>query len=241
MHPPKLSSFLVTFMRVVGSTVLGRNSAVLVGGEGQVGSLDEDDADDAGERMEDAEAYGTLGLVFRPRPPDPSTGLAAEVMAVRSGDGKMVPLAWRDLRLNRRFPAPKPGSVALVGYGGGFLALDDSDPTAGAMTKATLYVPYAFSGGVAGKALVVALDPEQESISLIHGDGYAITLAKDTGITMRADESTWMNMKSGETTVASAKIVLQGNVAVGASPTTALPLLAGPASPPCPSLFVSAV
>jgi len=244
MRPSLLSGFLVSFMRVVGSTVVGRHSAVLVGGEGAVGDLDSDDETASGESAPDAEAYGAPGIVFRPRPPDASGDqLAAEAMAVRLG-GKLTPVAWRDLRLNRRYPEPKAGSVALVGYGGAFLSFDDaasSGPEDGKASKATLYVPYAYAGGTATKAHVLAFDPDGESVMLVHGDGFAVVLDKDNGITMRADSTTWLNLKPGEFTVCASKVVLQGNVALGANPTAAVPLLAGPASPPSPSVFVSPV
>lgn len=241
----KVSGFLVSFMRVVGSTVLGDHSAVLVGGDGAVGGLGDDESDaELGERMEDVEMYSALGVIARPRPPETPQGtnaeIAAEAMAARTSSG-LVPIAWRDLRLNRMFPAPKPGTTALVGYGGGFLAFDDG-ASAQKNSLSTLYVPYARNGsGVPQKAHVIALNPDTESIHIIHGDGYAIVLDKDNGITMRADSTTWLSMKPGEFTVVASKIVLQGNVALGANPTTGVPLLPGPASPPCPSLFVSSV
>ena len=237
MSLPFLSSVVATFVRVIGATVVGEHSAVLLGGEGVVGDVDDPLGDGSSDKFTNAESLGSLGLVVMPRPPEEIGGkmLAAEGVGMRLG-GSTVPIALRDLRLNRRFSAPKPGSVALVGYGGGFLAFDD---TADKLTRATLYVPYAFSGGVPTKAMSISIDPEAESMMLIHGDGYAVVLDKDNGITLRADETTWMNMKPGETTIVSSKIVLQGNVAMGASPTTALPLLAGPASPPSGSIFVS--
>lgn len=159
MGPQSLSGFVSAVLRVVGSTVVGKHSAVLVGGDGGV----------EGESVTDAEAYGAPGIVFRPRPPSVPSGeveeLAAEAMALRTPAG-LIPVAWRDLRLHRRFPSPKVGTVALVGYGGGFLSFDDAD---GDTTLATLKVPYG------AKAHTITLTPDG-SLTLLHGDGGKVEL-----------------------------------------------------------------
>jgi hypothetical protein len=241
--PTRLSSFLVSFMRVVGSTVVGKHNAVLVGGDGGVSGLDIDGTETDGERIDDAESYGAPGIVFRPRPPSDAAGeqLTAESMALRLG-GKLTPFTWRDLRFNRVFPSPKPGTVAFVGYGGGFLAFDDAaaaGPDDGKASKATLYIPYAYSGGAPTKAHVIALDPDQETVQIIHGDGLAITMDPDNGITMRADSSTWATLAPGKFDVVAAKISLNGNVAVGVNTATAIPFTGGPAMVPSASFFYS--
>lgn len=238
MNVPALTSFVASFVRVLGSTVLGKHSAVLVGGEGGVGGFDAGDPDEPGEQFTDAEAYGAPGIVFRPRPPERigDETLSAEAYAVRTGGG-LVPLAWRDLRLNRRFSAPKPGSVALVGYGGGFLALDDN---ASKESVATLYVPYDFSGGVATKAHLIMVSPD-EGIAVVHANGSAVTL-NDEGLVLRSDTgAARLILKGDQITMQAQKTIVQGNLAVGANPVGAVPLLPGAASPPCPSLFVSPV
>lgn len=227
MKPTTLSSFLVSFMRVAGSTVVGKYSAVLVGGDGGVGGLDSDDEDTPGERMDDAEAYGAIGLVFRPRPPDSSGDLlAAEAMAVRVG-GKLTPLAWRDLRINRKFPAPKAGTVALVGYGGGFLGFDD---TPQGTSLATLYVPFAFTGDAAAKAHVFVLDPTtgNESISLLHAEGHGLVLGSDKNATMKnaAGDGYFQAGTSGN--VINGNTVVNGGMTIG-SPAGAVPLALAPA------------
>lgn len=162
MNSPHVISGLVScFFRILGSTVVGKYSTVLEGLEGTVGGADEDDP---GEHMTDAEAYGALGLVVRPRVPEDIDGqtLSAEGVGFRTPAG-IVPLARRDLRLNRRFPSPKPGTVALVGYGGAFLSFDDAD---GDTTLATLKVPYARVNGTATKELSIVIDPESETITI---------------------------------------------------------------------------
>jgi len=174
MNPSSLSGFVTTFFRILGSTVVGKHSAVLVGGEGGVGD----------EQITDAEAYGAPGIVFRPRTPETIDGeeLYAEAFGVRTPGGG-IPLAWRDLRFNRRFPNPKPGTVALVGYGGGFLSFDDAD---GDTSLATMYVPYARDGaGVTTKAHMLSMGLDgagKPLVGLFNGEGPRLTLLEETGV-----------------------------------------------------------
>jgi len=111
-----------------------------------------------------------------------------------------------------------------------------------------LYVPYAFdSAGVAQKAHAIIIDPTDgnSSIQLIHGDGVRLTLSEETGsgpgIVAAIDGSTFLRMAAGELTLQAEKVTLKGNVYLGAAAETGLPLLAGVASPPSPSVFVSPV
>lgn len=231
MNLADLSNALFTTLKVVGSTIAGPHNAVLVGGDGIGGLSTENNAN--GEKTTDSEAYGALGLVVRPRPPvqiDEET-ISAEAFSVRTVDG-LIPLSWRDVRLNRVFPAPKAGTIALVGYGGGFLSLEDTPDTL--RTAVTLYVPYG------DKAMAIAIDPDQESIMLLHGDGYAVILDADNGITQRSKTgASWTNLKDDSFKVVAQTISLQGNVALGANTAAAIPLLPGPASQPTPSVFFS--
>lgn len=238
------SNWTISFLEITGSTVYGPHSAVLVGGGAGVGSLEEGD-EAGGEEAQDAEAYGAPGLVFRPRPPeevdtpDGKQRLTAEAMAARTADG-LVPLAWRDLRFNRVFPNPKAGTVALVGYGGGFLAFDDTSADSGDQkaTVETLYCPYEFTNGVPSKAMAVILDPEGEAVSVVHGDGAAVVLTA-TELVLRSP--------SGENTLVLddtelriyANVRVMGRMAVGV-PTVgtavALPVLTGTAGAEVPSI-----
>jgi hypothetical protein len=239
MNLPFLSGVVLSFVRVLGSTVVGEHSAVLFGGEGAVDDVDDPLKLGASDTFTDAEALGSLGLVVRPRPPETIQGkvLGAEGIGARLGSST-VPLGLRDLRLNRRFGSPKPGSVALVGYGGGFLAFDDTDSKE---TRATLYVPYSFAGGFPAKAMTIAIDPEAESMMLVHGDGYAVVLDKDNGITLRGDGSTWLRVGQGKIEMVAASISARGIVALGADTSAAVPLLPSLATQPTPSVFFSAV
>lgn len=234
------SSWVFSDFRATGSSVAGKHSAVLLGGTGTVGSMDDDDSPEAnvGENVGEVESYGVPCIVWRPRAPETITTngvdeeLAAEGKAIRTGSG-LVPVASRDLRLNRKYPAPKEGSSAFVGYGGGFLSFED---TPAKESLSTWYIPYA--NGT--KCLTIALDPTTESIMIIQGDGYSITLDPDSGIVLRGDSSTRLQVKGGEITLIANKVILQGNVVVGANPAAAIPFAGGPAMLPCASFFLTA-
>jgi hypothetical protein len=241
MSVGRLSESAATFMRVMGSALIG--NAVVVSGVGLGGAFDHDEDDaDKGEPFDDSTVFGGLGLVFRPRPPEELDGqkISAEAYGVRKGDDK-TPWTWRDLRLHRRFPAPKIGTIALVGYGGGFLSFDD--PADGSLNggTGTWYIPYAFSNGVPTKAHAITLSGDNESISIIQGDGLAISLTPDDGITMRADASTWLTLAPGKFQVFAAATTIQGNVTLGQNPLAAVPVLPALATQPSPSVFLSTV
>lgn len=239
VSPATLSTWLFTLIRTVGSAVDEASGAVSIGGTTPVGGFGEETNEGTS-----APAYGVPGLVWRPRPPTDLDGqeVAAEFIGARFGEG-VLPLSGRDLRLNKRFPAPKEGTQALVGYGGGFLSFEDLPPLPDGTsqkdgTVQTIYCPYAFSGGTPAKAHAIVLDPKQESVSVIHGDGFAVVLSKD-GITMRADGSTWATLAPGKFEVVAATINLRGNVALGSNTLTAVPALPGIAFPGSPSVFFS--
>jgi hypothetical protein len=242
MKAHELAGWVSTFLKITGSTIAGKHSAVLVGGVGLAGGLGSVDEEDDGEQVTDAENYGGLGLVSRPRVAETIDGdkLTAEALGMRKA-GDIVPVAWRDLRLNRRFPAPKPGTIALVGYGGGFLSFDDPADGSADGGAVTLYLPYAFSGGTPGKAHAITLSGDGESIAVVHGDGLALTMDPTNGITLRADNATYLNLAPGKFEVVAAHSSLRGNVALGADTSSAIPLLPGTASQPTPSVFFSPV
>lgn len=210
---------------VEGSTLDGPHNAVLLGGGG-IGGLE----DDEGEIGQDIEAFGAPGIVWRPRVPEEIDGetVGAEVVALRASDS-LLPASVRDLRWNRAFPAPKPGTVALVGYGGGFFSQDDADGGEG--TIQVFYCPYAFSGGVAGKAHSITLDPEEETITVVHGDGSAVILDED-GVIMRSpDGSARIEIRNGSINIVG-NVTVVGGVVAGVDPASPLvvgvPVLCGP-------------
>ncbi len=223
-------NWTITTLQITGSNVSGPLNAVLVGGDGTAGD----------ETAQDVVAFGAPGIVFRPRPPESVSGsdgqdykVGAEALGVRQGD-EIKPFTWRDLRINKAFPAPKPGTIAFVGYGGAFLSFDD---TAAGDSRTTLYVPYANRT----KCHTIVLDPESEVIGIVHGEGMAIGMSKDGGIVARADGSTTWTLKPGLFQVIASKIVLQGNVVAGARPETASPVLPAATTLASPSVWLSVV
>lgn len=194
-----------------------------------VGGIEDDDA--AGEQAPDQVRYsGALGMIWRALPPDTTKGKSRflDVLCAKVADG-LLPIAWRDERINRAFPnGPKEGTIAMAGYGGGFHSLDLTAANSGSQ-KANIHViycPYQFdANGVPAKAHAVVIDPSSgnQSISITHGDGYQLSLTSE-GFNVNIDASTFLQMGPGAFTVNAAKIILQGNCALGASALTAVPI-----------------
>lgn len=251
---------VIEFVKVLASEVLQPNSAVTMNVAGSVGGFTVDGSgnptgadltDVSSDSANQQPAWQSLGVLGRPLPPDASQ-FFLEALAVRRNDG-LEPFAYRDLRINRAVnptggSAPAAGQTIFAGYGGGFLSHQQTAANVGSQkgTITTLYLPYAFNGsGVPTKAHAIILDPTTgaSSIQLIHGDGIFFQLTEDTGagpgIVASINGATFLRMSAGALTVQAAKIMLKGNVYVGAEAEAGLPLLAGAASPPCPSLFVS--
>jgi hypothetical protein len=203
-----------------------------------IGGLADDQGD--GESSPFQIQYGPLGLVSRALPPDSSSGTTkfAGVVCLKTSDG-LVPIAWRDLRINAAFPAgPKAGTIALAGYGGGFYSLDlTGDNT----NIHVIYCPYHYSGKTPGKAHAIIIDPSSgnECISITHGEGYQLSISKDNGFQVNIDSGTWMSMKPGSFTMNAAKIILQGNCVFGANAASAAPVLPSTATLASPSVFLS--
>ena len=245
--------YIAAFGKVVGSSISSETKAILTQITG-IGGIDPTVEDaDAGEVSDKSETFNSLGVISRPLPPDTLNGnpVHAEVLCMRTSDG-LVPVSWRDLRLEAIFPnGQKEGSTSLAGYGGGFFTLDLT-PSPSGSKKASIaigYVPYDFdSNGVAQKAHSFIMDatPGNESISMVSGAGVFFALKDDVngqgkGIFWAVDNNTWGSMTPGKVFVQAATIQFKGNVGLGAQPEAGLPLLAGAASPPGPSVFISPV
>jgi len=104
---------------------------------------------------------------------------------------------------------------------------------------------------VAQKAHVITLDPTSgnESISVVHANGAAILLQDDLlggSVQLQSPDSpsgsglkvAVVTLKPGEINLQADQIVINGTVKIG-DPNLGVPLLAGPASAPCPRLFLS--
>lgn len=237
---------VAAFVKVVGSAIAGGEPVFNVKSIGGFGGFDGDDTDAQGEQSTGQFGYSALGIIGRPLPPEGA--LFAEAAALRV-DGGLAPVGWRDMRLHRALE-PDEGQLAFAGYGGAVLshAMTDGNVGSRKANRATWYVPFAFDGaGVPQKAHTISIDPTpgSSSICLAHADGVFVTLTEDTGagpgVVIAVDGSTFLRMSAGELTLQAAKVMLKGNVYVGRQAEAGLPLLAGPASPPCPSLFVSPV
>lgn len=239
--------FVLGFGRVLKTSIEAGTSAVLAQVGSSVGSLSPDDGDEApGEVADKQDMYGGGATFFRPLPPEKKGGkeFACDVIYAKTADG-LVPVGYRDLRLDRAFPSgPKEGSGGLRGYGGGFYTLDLTAGNSGSQ-KANIHViycPYEFDGnGTPAKAHAVILDPSSgnESISITHGEGYQLALTKNDGLLAVLSATTFMRAKPGEFLLQAPKIMLKGNTYLGAQAEVGVPLLPGPASPPGPSVFIS--
>lgn len=237
---------VAAFVKVVGSALVGREPVFSVKAIGGFGGFDGDDSDSAGEQASGQVGYSALGIIGRPLPPEGS--LFAEAVSLRT-DAGLNPFGWRDLRLNRAVE-PEAGQLVFAGYGGAVLshAMTAGNVGSRKANHATWYVPFDFDAdGVPQKAHTISLDPTpgSSSISLVHADGVFVSLTEDTGtgpgVVVAIDGSTFLRMSAGELTLQAERIMLKGNVYVGRQPETGVPLLAGPASPPCPSLYLSSV
>ena len=245
--------FVVEFAKITTSSLDDTSSAVLLNVAGVAGYQDDltngtTVADDDGSGIEGAEQFQALGMVGRPLPPRTIDGrdFFTEVVCMKTADG-LVPIAFRDLRLQMQGgSAPAEGVIAMVGYGGGFHSMTpvpNGDDPAGGGTIQVLYCPYDFdSNGTAQKAHSVIMDPTtgNESIMVVHADGMAITMGGDEELTLKnADGSTSIVLDADGCKIQGNQIQLNSPKVVIGSPTTAVPLLAGPASPPSSMLFIS--
>jgi hypothetical protein len=246
---------VVAFAKVLGSAVLGRNSSVaysLTGvgdfrtnAQGKI--IDADGGDDTGEQAPLDRVYGALGVLGRPLPPAGANAYC-EAAALRTSDG-LETIAVRDARINRAVNPtgqgiPAAGQQMLAGYGGAFLSVKHD--TATGTDILTLYVPYEFDGnGIATKAHAIVIDPAK-GIQLIQGDGAVMTLCNDVGngepgFSWVMSPGSFGRVSASEVVIQAPSIMLKGNVYLGAQAEAGLPLLAGAASPPSPSVFVSPV
>jgi hypothetical protein len=219
------------FGRLITTAIAEATRAILGNIAGRAGSEDgaTADSDETGERATEQEMFSGPGLVVRPR--SKTTGGCCEVVYIDTGDG-IVPIAYRDLRLNGLFGAPKEGTVSLVGYAGAF---DSNDPTFDETTSApkssvrTIYVPYAFAGGRATKAHAIVIDGTagNESIAIVHGQGMAVILHAGSAVIKNAAGDAYVEVKASGI-VLNGNTVLNGGATIG-SPAGALPAAkAGP-------------
>jgi len=209
------------FLKVVSSAVSDATRAVLLGSEGLGG-------EDIGQEM-----FSALGMIGRPKPPEGEAH--TESIAARRGDG-YAHIAYRDRRLQEKFPNPKEGEFAWVHYGGGFHSMTE---TPEGTTLQTFYVPYALdSQGVPQKAHVITIDPTagNESISVLHADGH--------GVMLNAAGSAIVKNKAGDAylEVGDSGVVVNGNTVINGGATIGDPVGALPAAiAPSVTTYLSAL
>lgn len=232
------ADFVVQFGEVNSSSLDSTDNAVLYSVSGAGAPEEPEEVDPS------ADVFGALGVLGRPLPPQVEDGKNrhAEVVCVRTASG-LVPMAARDLRLKMGGDGPNEGTVAMVGYGGGFHSLDAVLDSNGIPlgTIHAIYCPYEYSGGVAQKAHIITLDPSSgnEHISIVHATGQAILMQNDGLIRMQSpDGQSFVQVEDGKVTISADVITLKGSVFVGGVE-TAVPLLAGTLSQPCARLFIS--
>lgn len=183
--------------------------------------------------------YGALGVVHRPLPPDGTAH--AEALSIRMGDS-LIPIAWRDVRLDAVGSDFAVGETGFVGYGGGsfrsgLTATPSGDQFA---TVHTIRAPYEFAGGVAAKEHVIKIDPTpgSETITVTHGEGHSVTLGPDAIVMQNGDARA--ELSSSRFRVDAQLIELQAvAVKLGSNVASAAPLLPGAGSQASASVHIS--
>jgi hypothetical protein len=255
-----VADYVIQFGKVSGTSVLTDSSGAtqwnVTGIAGLDGTLDESEpiiSDDDGERTDNADVFGALGIIGSPLRPTTfdNRDEHAEVACLRTADG-LLPLSTRDIRTKMQGNGPTEGTIALVGYGGAFHSISPlltksgtNDEIIESIDGAThvIYCPYDFnSSGVAQKAHSITIDPTSgnESISVVHSTGASVFIDKDESIQMQTkDGKSFIRLENGKITMQADQLVLSGTTFIGDPFSTAtLPLLAGALSPACPRLYL---
>lgn len=244
------SDLIVRFSSIVNSSLSTRTGAVqlsvvgIAGMDYEAGTSDPSDAT-AAENTDNAPQYSAPGIIGRPLAAQSVNGsnLQMDVVSIVTADG-LVPIGYRDLRLKMGGGGPAAGVLAFVGYGGGFVSHTPvplgGDP-AGGGTVTTFYCPYDFdAAGNAQKAHTLIMDPTpgNESVMIIHSSGLAISMFGGALLMKNAAGDATFRLDENGIVMTGTQIVLSGGVIVG-DPATAVPLLAGPASPGSTKFYVS--
>jgi hypothetical protein len=209
---------VIGLAHIVGTQVSGTAKAVVASILG-----------DEGESADDP-LFGVAGLLFRPRAPvekNAATGTSPEgvmeTIFARVGQS-LLPLASRDLRINQRKQALQVGELAMVGYGGGQVAIRDASGGAGSVV--VVYAPTLNGSGTVTKAHAVTLDPDGNTIQIQHADGPAVFLYTDRAVIKNAGGSVYVEIGPTEI-VLNGPVKITGGLVVG-NPLTAIPVeLAG--------------
>lgn len=175
------------------------------------------------------ELHHNYGFLAVPLDPDkdvetnPTSGACSVLYCWEGSRGH----AWLsgDTRVTPTLPKFLPGSSAQYGATGSFWVID------GKTGSQIGYVPYAFVDGKATKSLSLELNVDtagKESISLIHGEGMALTFAAGgkNSVTIKNKKGSVFFEVNDDSIVASGSLVVQGALACGEG---AQPLVVAPA------------
>lgn len=173
------------------------------------------------------------GVFHRPRDPETDSQgtpkLGASVWQAWEGSQGHIMLA-SDPRAIPKLPRLKKGGGGIYGdTGKEQLPFEVYDGDTGTRTT---YVPYAFVNDVATKAMLVAINVDtagQESISIVHGAGMAITIlagAKNSVVVKNRTGNAYIEVND-DGNIINGNTVVNGGATIG-SPVGALPAAIAP-------------
>jgi hypothetical protein len=139
-------------------------------------------------------AYGFLSMPLDPEK-DGNAQATANACTVLYGWEGSRGHAWplSDPRVIVKLPKLLKGGSMQYAATGTYSYMD------GKTGSLTTYVPYAFVGGVATKSMSIELNVDtagQESISIIHGDGMAMTMAQGSLVLKNATGSVYLELNA---------------------------------------------
>lgn len=107
----------IEICKLFASAVAQKTGTIMANLAGPGGEEEETGEKGAGQPM-----FSALGVIARPLPPGKAEDRAAwcEAVTLRIGN-QLIPIAYRDSRLNALYPSISEGTVALVGYSGAFV------------------------------------------------------------------------------------------------------------------------
>lgn len=182
--------------------------------------------DGIGPQPQASDTWGPVGWVARPKDPVSeaeatplSPAGACEAIAWNHPD-EAQPMVFKDLRINSQIN-PSKGSVNMVGYGGGFITIEDNADGDG--STITLYaLRKNDSTGAAEAAHIITMDTKASTsnIQIIHESGASVELHQDGGVYLSsaADSAqSWLSLADGSDgcVIGAASTTIAGGVNLG--------------------------
>jgi hypothetical protein len=183
--------WVFSLARVVATSLKGTKKVLVANVEGI-----------EGETSNEQIAYGALGVITRPLPPDENG--AAEAICVRTEDG-LLPVGWRDPRLSAQTNG-KLGEAILTGYYGGFVSLKPNATNDGC--DFTAYAPKA--DGSKASAISIDTTTANSNVTIMHDSGVMIQLAGSKVVIANRLGNAYIEIND-------TGIVINGNVQVNGS------------------------